>query len=1649
MSIVKPFVKKALVTNVLSIVLSQSLLANEIIIDTTRTQNNPHLTHSQNNIDIVNIAKPSQVGISNNFYQEFNVAQEGLILNNILSKEVLANTNLAGFIYSNPNLDRATAKLILNQVTGDNISKLLGYIEIAGNKADMLLANPNGITCKNCGFINAGNISLATGALSKEELDRLNSLREYNENTQISLNIRQGQILVEALDAKNVASLTLLAKNMKVKDSLQAQNLRILLGSNQISFSPITLLYRPIKLNDEEKSEALALDVAYLGSVLSNKIFIVATDEGVGIKNSGVIASSVSQHSGDNGFILKANGKIEISKPIEITTRAGILKVSADELDPTTSQSTKIAPMLYSESSINMEAKNIENHSIIHAKEDIAIVADSVLSKGSADIEKRVISKEKFESWHPTINSAFGTHGGTDKVHTTYTYDIVNYDEYINKNTYSPSMILGKNIRVEANDFINDTGIIYASQSFDNNAANFSNISPTLRNITSYENGSKTIYNRYGSCTPILWRSNPDMFCGSTYDTSSFTRASQYGLLDFTAPSIDYSLIEDNSYNAVSLALDSIKFQPDTYQGDYQSFIASDGFKRHLKNAGLQFVSNNTTQATYIAPINTLKQNNDYMGFRLPAQSNINNASLKVGVLANSININSTHVFNSSSISSDKNMMINADFIINDNGKLVSTEGLDLNANTFRQSGGAINAKSIAIYANTVNMQSSTLSNSAKRVKQIKELFKKVLNIDDIDSTSSNTTLGSMANISGDNISIFSNKSNISGVNINAKNDTIIKSDSLRIDTIETNDKYSDLVATHEDTKQITTSISGRNISLQASNNINLVSADIRAQDSLAIESNGDISIDTAQNTNKSKIEEIDTIAKFFSSTTTTETTRVFKATNIDSSFSASNIAINAANNLTAYNLNSNADTINMNANNNIALSNKANSYNKIIDTKIETSGLRFESNKGFYGISIGKDTTKTNQSNLANIHNNASLNANSITMNSKDIIIESSDLKAKDSIILNANNVDIKSLDNEYKSTITKEFQSNRFSIGVRSKEVNDLSTNILMKKPTKWALNKIPANFTQKLATKINLAKIDSFGFKVGFTHKNNKSIDYSFGAFASSSNITSDNITINSLNDTNILGSNLSSRNIALIGENINIKAAKELNITSKSENNNTIDVSLDFSIGKKENTAGLSLGGSYTNNKTESSSKNIAHKGSSIKADNLIIQAKDSTNIIGSNIDSKEASINTTSFNLKSAENTSESSSNKKDISVGAKLTYNGSYGIDANVSNNQTNKKTESKSNLASNFHANDFILNASNNTNIIGSNLNANNASINTNNLNLLASSDTNKIYSNSFGASFSASFSKNVLNNNFSFDVNNGLNNLSSNTYNNAKLNANNLNLNINNNLNLTGGNIESKSLNANIANDVNIASLQDSESRFNVNAGISKSSNFSGDLSFGYYKNANLQSGINTDTINMNVGSNIALRGAYIDSDNGNINADSISHSTLSNSSSYSQISSDVFKSKLPGIGLDSGYTLSSISHNIALNANSDVLRSNSINKQVKNQAEIIQKRMDIINKAVFAPKSLVKDYIIKDELDSIKGFVNKPIDNMANSLNKNIKVGIIKTGINSLSNSAKKSINNAIDSSVDKTLLKPLDVSIAETISNRIQAAENNKR
>ena len=64
---------------------------------------------------------------------------------------------------ANNNITGSEADLILFQVTGSSGSGLDGTIEVFGGEAGLIIANPNGIDCDGCGFINTSKVDLVTG----------------------------------------------------------------------------------------------------------------------------------------------------------------------------------------------------------------------------------------------------------------------------------------------------------------------------------------------------------------------------------------------------------------------------------------------------------------------------------------------------------------------------------------------------------------------------------------------------------------------------------------------------------------------------------------------------------------------------------------------------------------------------------------------------------------------------------------------------------------------------------------------------------------------------------------------------------------------------------------------------------------------------------------------------------------------------------------------------------------------------------------------------------------------------------------------------------------------------------------------------------------------------------------------------------------------------------------------------------------------------------------------------------------------------------------------------------------------------------------------------------------------------------------------
>src|SRR5699024_4089704 len=116
---------------------------------------------SANGTPQINIQTPSKGGVSHNKYTQFDINQKGVILNNSAHS---SKTELAGYVQGNEFLKTTGgAKIIVNEINSKNASQLKGYIEVAGRKAQVIVANPAGITCDGCGFINAERSTLTTG----------------------------------------------------------------------------------------------------------------------------------------------------------------------------------------------------------------------------------------------------------------------------------------------------------------------------------------------------------------------------------------------------------------------------------------------------------------------------------------------------------------------------------------------------------------------------------------------------------------------------------------------------------------------------------------------------------------------------------------------------------------------------------------------------------------------------------------------------------------------------------------------------------------------------------------------------------------------------------------------------------------------------------------------------------------------------------------------------------------------------------------------------------------------------------------------------------------------------------------------------------------------------------------------------------------------------------------------------------------------------------------------------------------------------------------------------------------------------------------------------------------------------------------------
>ena len=475
--------------------------ANPIEVDT----NAPHerqatVGQAGNGITLVNVAGPSTGGVSRNDYTNFNVPQNGVILNNSYQ---MSNTKLGGYVPGNANMMRGSANVIVNEVTSHNPTEMKGFIEVAGRKASVVVANPNGITVDGGGFINTDRAVLTTG---KTEYDSKGNLNSYR--------VEQGRISINGngLNAKDANALQILTEATNVNAGVWANTIETRTGKNTIDAKTLDTQ----KIGD---SSNVGLDVSAIGGMYANSITMKGTNTGLGVNVKGVVSSTQASSITSEGKIIvdggvTSNGNTTLAgQSIEINNNG----VVQGDVSTTVNgqESVNNSGLINSGKTTDIEAKSVDNHEGGRIYGDtVAIKATTVKNHTNSEIEQRYHKAGKdLEKAKNDLDAEWNTDITKYKTKTeleahrqrikelTKTYDEAQENVTAIKkelDTHKSGVIAGRN-HVDINtDTINNTGkgFIYSGGTMDLTAKQgISNTGATIKAVKDIELDTPVVNN--------------------------------------------------------------------------------------------------------------------------------------------------------------------------------------------------------------------------------------------------------------------------------------------------------------------------------------------------------------------------------------------------------------------------------------------------------------------------------------------------------------------------------------------------------------------------------------------------------------------------------------------------------------------------------------------------------------------------------------------------------------------------------------------------------------------------------------------------------------------------------------------------------------------------------------------------------------------------------------------------------------------------------------------------------------------------------------------------------------------------------------------------------------------------------------------------
>ncbi|HBO22976.1 MAG TPA: hypothetical protein DD649_08840 [Providencia sp.] len=451
--------------------------------------NGAAVINQSNGPTIVHIKGPSAGGVSHNIYSQFDVDQKGLILNN---SQTNTSTQLGGQINGNLNLSGGTANVILNEVNSNKASTLGGIIEVAGDKAQVIVANASGITCNNCGFINTERVTLTTGKTLVAG------------GQVIGYNVEKGQIVIKNRLVSDSPT-DIIARSVAIGGDIRAKEINVVSGNNFVDAAGNYIT----NVTGVGYGYSVGIDVSSVGGMYADKITLVSTENGSGVNNAGIISAGTGGLTMSSVGNLFNGNKIQSAGAINSESYAFKNQSSMTAIDDVniTSKNSNFdnvnGQIASSGGSINLSSAGTLNNygGVINAQKDINIKSDLLVNtNGSIKTTKGDINLRAttgIQNYHTLRNNVNipdnrGIVSGNDLV--------INAGYVYNNN----SNITGRDVTINARNLIDNSNnsTIVAKRKVNLDATSINNKSSLIKSTNGKMDiaaGYQIVNDRYAS----------------------------------------------------------------------------------------------------------------------------------------------------------------------------------------------------------------------------------------------------------------------------------------------------------------------------------------------------------------------------------------------------------------------------------------------------------------------------------------------------------------------------------------------------------------------------------------------------------------------------------------------------------------------------------------------------------------------------------------------------------------------------------------------------------------------------------------------------------------------------------------------------------------------------------------------------------------------------------------------------------------------------------------------------------------------------------------------------------------------------------------------------------------------------------------------